>query len=233
MNTPKRSLEEKMSCAKRARMMFDSDSEAESDAEQQISSSGEEMRKIEQTMVEVAEMLEQEDYTDGQKYYDDTDEMDEIIANLRKHNAEKAAAQRSAEMVVRDVIIPIENQNQNFVGTAEIHTTTVDVNTTLGGGDAQPEFRYYKTDKHAKANKICLGYVFDAKYVDEVTRLLKQVRDGNHKSVAWYALSTHAKAPCAGLFEEPTDHYHLKGKHYLIACVIINLASLTNTRNTT
>ena len=35
------------------------------------------------------------------------------------------------------------------------------------------------------------------------------MRNGQHKRVICYALASHPKAPCAGVFEEPTDHYYL------------------------
>ena len=188
--------EEAETSNKRRRVIYDEDSDAESDAEQQISSSGEEMRKLEKTIEEVAQALENEDYQDSQ-YYDDEESMVEILANVRKHNAEKA----------NGVVVQVDGEpRQTFDG--RIDTTTLNIETTIGGGD-QPEYRFYKTDKHATTNKICLGYVLDAKYIAEINKLLAQVRNGQHRSVAWYALATHPKAPCAGLFEEPTDHYHL------------------------
>ena len=39
--------------------------------------------------------------------------------------------------------------------------------------------------------------------------LLGQVRKRKHASVVWYALASHLNSPCSGLFQLPTDYFHL------------------------
>ena len=99
------------------------------------------------------------------------------------------------------------------ISSTGVHTKTLDVLTVyadVGGVEGvQRKFRFYRTEKLKENIKSIIGYVFDANLIDLVKQLLESVRKGKHRSVIWYALCKHAASPCSGLFEHPTDHYHL------------------------
>ena len=86
---------------------------------------------------------------------------------------------------------------------------TIVMDETTGIKDEQRTYKFFRNEVGAQNNKIPIGYVFQASRYDEVVMLLDRVRKGKHKSVLWYALASHMGSPCAGLFEKPTDHYHL------------------------
>lgn len=60
-----------------------------------------------------------------------------------------------------------------------------------------------------KGHKNIVGYIFAAIHIDAVRELLRDVRRRKHNRICYYALAEHMDAPCDGLFEKPTDHYHL------------------------
>ena len=71
-------------------------------------------------------------------------------------------------------------QTGEFVGkfVGELATTGVETKTTKtltvyekkddGVVGVQRKFKYYGTENDAKANKICIGYAFDAKLIKQV-----------------------------------------------------------------
>ena len=103
-----------------------------------------------------------------------------------------------------------QNSRSSVASHTERIVTTIAEEPKEDGGAVQRKFRFYRTVKSKDAVKQCVSYVFHADLFERVCdEHLKSVRDGKHNSVIWYALSKHAASPCSGLFEEPTDHYHL------------------------
>ena len=104
---------------------------------------------------------------------------------------------------------PVHSNSTNGQQNGQCTSTTLDTVTTIGDDAVNRKFRFYRTVKGKEATKSIIGYVFHADLLDEVNKLFKLVRNGKHDSVIWYALGKHAASPCSGLFEEPTDHYHM------------------------
>ena len=97
-------------------------------------------------------------------------------------------------------------------GVVAVSSKTINITTTYDDGAAgivRKFTEFHETNELDKVTKCAISYVFDAKLSDAVTDLLKSVRKRKHASVCWYPLASHRNSPCSGLFEAPTDHYHL------------------------